>query len=57
MNYVSAVIGIFLLVLSVYWALYGKQFEGPKFDVIMSIAAEERVIAIDADDKKGKIGN
>ncbi|KAI1112651.1 choline transport protein [Nemania sp. NC0429] len=35
MNYVTAVIGIFLLVIGTYWILYGKTFEGPKFDVIM----------------------
>jgi choline transport protein len=28
MNYVSAVIGIFLVLLVVYWAVYGKRFEG-----------------------------
>jgi choline transport protein len=29
MNYVSAVIGILLVLLGVYWAIYGKRFEGP----------------------------
>jgi choline transport protein len=29
MNYVSAVIGIFLVLLGVYWAVYWKRFEGP----------------------------
>lgn len=56
MNYVSVVIGIFLLVLSVYWLLYGNQFEGPKFDIIMGIAAEEReahqVVVLDAEHAK-----
>ncbi|KAH8660311.1 amino acid/polyamine transporter I [Xylariales sp. PMI_506] len=36
MNYVSVVIGIFLVIVSTYWFLYGKTFEGPKFDVIIS---------------------
>ncbi|KAI0908172.1 choline transport protein [Ustulina deusta] len=35
MNYVTAVIGIFLFLIGTYWILYGKTFEGPKFDVIM----------------------
>ncbi|KAJ2987037.1 hypothetical protein NUW58_g4728 [Xylaria curta] len=35
MNYVTAVIGIFLIVIGTYWLVYGKTFEGPKFDVIM----------------------
>ncbi len=42
MNHVSTVIGIFWLPLSAYWILYGQQFEGPKFDVIMGIMVEER---------------
>ncbi|KAH8889439.1 amino acid transporter [Thozetella sp. PMI_491] len=29
MNYVSAVIGIFLIFMTTYWVLYGKHFEGP----------------------------
>jgi choline transport protein len=57
MNCVSAVIGIFLLVISVYWVLHGKQFEGPKFDVIMGVAAEARevkqMVAVDASNEKG----
>ncbi|KAF2114462.1 choline transport protein [Lophiotrema nucula] len=44
MNYVSAVIGIFLVLLSAYWIMYGSRFEGPKFDVIMGIANEEREV-------------
>ncbi|KAI1344866.1 choline transport protein [Xylariaceae sp. FL0016] len=35
MNYVTAVIGIFLILVSTYWVAYGKRFEGPKFDVII----------------------
>ncbi|TGJ81469.1 hypothetical protein E0Z10_g7296 [Xylaria hypoxylon] len=34
-NYVTAVIGIFLLLIGTYWIVYGQTFEGPKFDVIM----------------------
>ena len=45
MNYVSAVIGIFLLCLTTYWFVYGARFEGPKFDLIMGIADEEREVA------------
>ncbi|KAF2001725.1 amino acid transporter [Amniculicola lignicola CBS 123094] len=46
MNYVTAVLGIFLLLLGIYWVVYGKQFEGPKFDVIMGVSNEEREIKI-----------
>ncbi|KAI0205836.1 choline transport protein [Astrocystis sublimbata] len=35
MNYVTAVIGIFLLLIGTYWFMYGKTFEGPEFDVII----------------------
>lgn len=28
-DYVTAVIGIFLLLIGTYWILYGKTFEGP----------------------------
>ncbi|KAF7562630.1 hypothetical protein G7046_g1509 [Stylonectria norvegica] len=35
MNYVSVVIGIFLVIVSLYWFTYGNRFEGPKFEVIM----------------------
>ncbi|KAJ8130010.1 hypothetical protein O1611_g3621 [Lasiodiplodia mahajangana] len=35
MNYVSAVIGIFLLLIGGYWFLYGQTFEGPKFDLLI----------------------
>ncbi|KAH6684973.1 choline transport protein [Plectosphaerella plurivora] len=35
MNYVCVVIGIFLVVVEIYWLTYGHRFEGPKFDVIM----------------------
>ena len=44
MNYVSAVIGIFVLLCSGYWFAYGDRFEGPKFDLIMGIAADEREV-------------
>ena len=42
MNYVSAVLGIMAIFLASYWFFYGKRFEGPQFDVIMSQAEEER---------------
>ena len=61
MNYVSAVLGIFVLLMSVYWIVYGKRFEGPKFDLIMGIAEEEREVraaSISADAKEhGSDGN
>ncbi|KAH7150664.1 amino acid/polyamine transporter I [Fusarium sp. MPI-SDFR-AT-0072] len=37
MNYVSAVIGIFLILFVTHWTLYGKKFEGPQFDFIMGL--------------------
>ncbi|CAM1508165.1 Fc.00g050130.m01.CDS01 [Cosmosporella sp. VM-42] len=40
MNYVSAVIGIFLFIVVGYWLAYGKTFEGPKFDLIMAERTE-----------------
>ncbi|KAH6886765.1 amino acid/polyamine transporter I [Thelonectria olida] len=35
MNYVSAVIGIFFVILAGYWIAYGNTFEGPKLDIIL----------------------
>ncbi|KAF4345217.1 choline transporter [Fusarium beomiforme] len=35
MNYVSAVVGGFYLLLAMYWVVYGKTFEGPNFDAII----------------------
>ncbi|KAJ4204996.1 hypothetical protein NW759_014662 [Fusarium solani] len=35
-DYVSAVISIFLIILTSYWLVYGKQFEGPQFDTIVA---------------------
>ncbi|KAI1637028.1 amino acid/polyamine transporter I [Biscogniauxia mediterranea] len=35
MNYVTVVIGIFLILVSTYWVAYGKTFEGPKFETII----------------------
>ncbi|KAH7017122.1 amino acid/polyamine transporter I [Ilyonectria destructans] len=40
MNYVSAVIGIFFVVIGIYWFVYGHRFEGPKFDVILGEQAD-----------------
>ncbi|KAI0156971.1 choline transport protein [Xylariaceae sp. FL1272] len=50
MNYVTAVIGIFLIWVSTYWIVYGKTFEGPKFDVIMGHrqATDEEMLHGDA---------
>lgn len=42
MNYVSAVFGIMMIFLAGYWIFYGNRFEGPKFDVIIGTAEEER---------------
>ncbi|KAL7622820.1 hypothetical protein AAE478_006499 [Parahypoxylon ruwenzoriense] len=38
MNYVVVVIGIFLILVGTYWIVYGKTFEGPKFEVIIGRA-------------------
>ncbi|KAI0012579.1 amino acid transporter [Xylariaceae sp. FL0662B] len=35
MNYVVVVIGIFLILVGAYWVVYGKTFEGPRFEVII----------------------
>ncbi|KAF9769347.1 hypothetical protein IL306_013247 [Fusarium sp. DS 682] len=35
MNYVSAVVGGFYLLLAIYWTVYGKTFEGPNFEAII----------------------
>ncbi|KAH7482549.1 hypothetical protein ACJA88_010479 [Fusarium oxysporum] len=35
MNYVSAVVGVFYLLLALYWMVYGKTFEGPNFEAII----------------------
>ncbi|KAK3177553.1 hypothetical protein K4F52_009695 [Lecanicillium sp. MT-2017a] len=35
MNYISAVIGIFAVLVTLYWLIYGKAFLGPQFDVIV----------------------
>ncbi|KAH9906821.1 choline transport protein [Xylariomycetidae sp. FL2044] len=40
MNYVTVVIGIFLILVSTYWLVYGKTFEGPKFDIIFGTREE-----------------
>ncbi|TRX92040.1 hypothetical protein FHL15_007137 [Xylaria flabelliformis] len=50
MNYVTAVIGIFLLLIGTYWIVYGKTFEGPKFDVIMGHPYTDESAAIPAKD-------
>lgn len=44
MNYVSAVIGVFVVLLGAYYMVYGHRFEGPKFDVIMDIVGQEQEI-------------
>jgi hypothetical protein len=45
MNYVSAVIGIFVLLMSIYWLVYGKRFEGLRFDLIMGVAVGGREVS------------
>ncbi|KAI1085043.1 amino acid transporter [Whalleya microplaca] len=35
MNYVVVVIGIFFILVGTYWFVYGKTFEGPKFETII----------------------
>ncbi|KAI0377270.1 amino acid transporter [Hypomontagnella monticulosa] len=50
MNYVVVVIGIFLIVVGTYWILYGKTFEGPKFEAIIGHApGEDEGISITPD--------
>ncbi|KAH7150224.1 amino acid/polyamine transporter I [Dactylonectria estremocensis] len=40
MNYVCVVIGIFFVLVGIYWLFYGHRFEGPKFDVILGEQAD-----------------
>jgi protein-S-isoprenylcysteine O-methyltransferase Ste14 len=56
MNYVSAVFGIMMLFLAAYWLFYGKRFEGPKFDVILNAAEEERGVVLEGekDERRGR---
>ncbi|KAK7184754.1 choline transport protein (amino acid permease) [Paraphaeosphaeria sporulosa] len=42
MNYVSAVIGVFVILLGAYYIFYGKQFTGPKFEAILETVEHER---------------
>lgn len=49
MNYVSAVFGIMMFFLAAYWIAYGKRFEGPKFDVILSTAEDEREVVLEGE--------
>ena len=44
MNYVSAVIGVFVILLGTYYLVYGYRFEGPKLDAIMEIVGQEQEI-------------
>jgi len=37
MNYVSAVLGIFVILLTGWWFLNSHQYEGPKFDLILGV--------------------
>ncbi|KAF4126100.1 LOW QUALITY PROTEIN: Amino acid transporter [Geosmithia morbida] len=50
MNFVTAVVGIFVICCSAFWLVYGKQFQGPEFNAI--IGHEPGVLegAPDADD-------
>ncbi|KAI5927477.1 amino acid/polyamine transporter I [Camillea tinctor] len=41
MNYVTVVIGIFLILMSTYWVTYSKTFEGPKFETIIGLQATD----------------
>ncbi|KAM5349134.1 hypothetical protein ACJ41O_008957 [Fusarium nematophilum] len=45
MNYVCVVIGIFVVLIALYWAVYGSRFEGPKFDVILGEQAESIAVS------------
>ncbi|EKJ75823.1 hypothetical protein FPSE_04003 [Fusarium pseudograminearum CS3096] len=42
MNYVSAVVGGFYLLLAVYWFTGGKDFQGPNFDAIIGQPLQEK---------------
>ncbi|KLO85639.1 Uncharacterized protein LW93_14254 [Fusarium fujikuroi] len=50
MNYVSAVVGVFYLLLALYWIVYGKTFEGPNFEAIigqpLQIKGEHEIEAV-----------
>ena len=53
MNYGSGVIGEFVILLGAYYMFYGHRFEGPKFDVIMEIAEQEREVRCHSTDDHG----
>jgi choline transport protein len=40
MNYVSVVLGIFIVLLSGIWLGYGKRYQGPEFGVILGVGAD-----------------
>ncbi|KAH6975734.1 amino acid/polyamine transporter I [Ilyonectria destructans] len=57
MNYVSAVIGIFLILFATHWTLYGKKFEGPQFDFIMGLRLAMEIEEGQEDADLEKTGN
>ncbi|KAI8629942.1 choline transport protein [Xylariaceae sp. FL1651] len=50
MNYVTVVIGIFLLLIGTYWVVYGKTFEGPQFDIIIGHHPTDEEVSNDTRD-------
>jgi hypothetical protein len=50
MNYVSAVLGIFVILLSGIWLGYRKQYQGPAFGVILGSSTQQgkdEVVSLD----------
>ncbi|OAQ93942.1 choline transport protein [Purpureocillium lilacinum] len=41
MNYVSVVLGIFTVLVTLYWLVFGRSFRGPSFDIIPGLATGE----------------
>ncbi|KEZ38591.1 hypothetical protein SAPIO_CDS10582 [Scedosporium apiospermum] len=52
MNYVTAVIGIFAVFITIYWVVYGKTFQGPHFDEIIGQNMADQGMVVQGDLKK-----
>ncbi|KAM5360297.1 hypothetical protein ACJZ2D_013856 [Fusarium nematophilum] len=55
MNYISAVIGVFLIFLTGYWLAYGKTFEGPDVNMIIGQTVDLTQIIDDVASEEKKI--